>query len=216
MESDWKISAEHAISRSKIYGLLAVIFREEPSVALIKELRDPQLSGALSDLGVNLGEVFYQMPEEELVETLGLEFVRLFVGPGSHISAHESVFAESDSGIGGLWGATTVKVKNFIETAGLDYRPEFSGVPDHVSVELEFMQKLAEAEADKWRLQNQDGAQFCQIVQCKFIEQHLLNWVPQFCDAVLEKAEIPLYRVMSTLMRNYLEVDTPVEGKACI
>ncbi|MCP4492858.1 MAG: molecular chaperone TorD family protein [Gammaproteobacteria bacterium] len=214
MGSDWKISADNAMSRSNIYGLLAVIFREEPGAALIRELRAPQLSEVLSELGVNLGEVFYETPEDELVDTLGLEFTRLFIGPGNHISAHESVFAESDSGIGGLWGATTVKVKNFIETTGLDYKPEYSGVPDHVSVEFEFMQKLTEAEADKWNQQDQEGAKYCQMVQSRFIEEHLMTWIPQLCDVVAAKAEMPFYGVMSMLMKNYLEIDSTVEVQA--
>jgi len=200
-------SAESARFRSNIYGLLATVFRQEPSEALITELRDPRLSGVISDLGVDLGEVFYSTPENELRETLGLEFTRLFVGPDSHISAHESVFAEMDSGIGGLWGARTVEVKNFIETTGLDYNPEFTGVPDHISVELEFMQRLTEWEADKWNQDDRENAEYCQSIQRMFLEQHLLPWAPQFCDVVIAQAEIPFYRAMSELAKNYLEVE---------
>jgi len=214
-------SAESARFRSNIYGLLATVFRQEPSEALITELRDPRLSGVISDLGVDLGEVFYSTPENELRETLGLEFTRLFVGPDSHISAHESVFAEMDSGIGGLWGARTVEVKNFIETTGLDYNPEFTGVPDtgldynpeftgvpdHISVELEFMQRLTEWEADKWNQDDRENAEYCQSIQRMFLEQHLLPWAPQFCDVVIARAEIPFYRAMSELAKNYLEVE---------
>ena len=200
-------SAESARFRSNIYGLLATVFRQEPSGALITELRDPRLSGVISDLGVDLGEVFYSTPENELRETLGLEFTRLFIGPDSHISAHESVFAEMDSGIGGLWGARTVEVKNFIETTGLDYNPEFTGVPDHISVELEFMQRLTEWEADKWNQDDRENAEYCQSIQRMFLEQHLLPWAPQFCDVVIAQAEIPFYRAMSELAKNYLEVE---------
>jgi len=207
METDWKIAADNARSRSSIYGLIAAIFREEPGEALIRELKASRLSEVFSSLGVNLGEEFYNSPEAELADTLGLEFTRLFIGPSNHISAHESVFAELDSGMGGLWGATTVKVKNFIETAGLDYKAEFTGVPDHVSVEFEFMQKLTASEADKWDQQDQQGAEFCQTVQRKFIEEHLVTWIPQFCDAVVTKAEMPFYRAMSELMKNYLEIE---------
>jgi TorA maturation chaperone TorD len=200
-------AAESARFRSNIYGLLATVFRQEPSEALITELRDPRLSGVISDLGVDLGEVFYSTPENELRETLGLEFTRLFIGPDSHISAHESVFAEMDSGIGGLWGARTVEVKNFIETTGLDYRPEFTGVPDHISVELEFMQRLTEWEADKWSQDDRENAEYCQSIQRMFLEQHLLPWAPQFFDVVVAQAEIPFYRAMSELAKNYLEVE---------
>lgn len=207
MGTRWEKSAENARFRSNIYGLLAAVYRQEPDSALIKELRGPQLSGVFSDLGIDLGEDFYSKPESEMMEILGLEFTRLFIGPESHISAHESVFAEMDSGMGGLWGAKTVEVKNFILTTGLEYKPEFNGVPDHVSVELEFMQKLTEWEADKWDQQDQENAEYCQSIQRMFLDQHLLPWIPQFCDVVMAQAEYPFYRAMSELTKSYLEFD---------
>ncbi|MCP4288096.1 MAG: molecular chaperone TorD family protein [Gammaproteobacteria bacterium] len=207
MVTNWKEQAKSARFRSDIYGLLATIFRQEPGLALIRELRDPQLTGVFSDLGVDLGEAFCDTPETELVEVLALEFTRLFIGPSSHISAHESIFAEMDNGISALWGQTTVAVKNFIETTGLDYKTEFTGVPDHVSVELEFMQKLSAWEADKWLQNEPDDAKFCQQVQRMFFEQHLMSWLPQFCDVVMEQADIRFYAAMAELTKNYLEFE---------
>jgi TorA maturation chaperone TorD len=207
MGTNWKEQAETARFRSNVYGLLATVFREEPGAALIRELRGPQLSGVFSDLGVDLGEDFFTIPENQLIDILGLEFTRLFIGPDSHISAHESIFAEMDNGVGALWGETTVAVKNFIETTGLDYKPEFNGVPDHVSVELEFMQKLTEWEADKWHQNDRENAEFCLKVQRMFLEQHPLSWLPQFCDVVIEQADIRFYAAMAELTQNYLEFE---------
>jgi TorA maturation chaperone TorD len=179
MGTNWKEQAENARFKSDIYGLLATVFREEPSAALIRELRDPQLSGVFSELGVDLGKVFFTTPEKQLIEILGLEFTRLFIGPDSHISAHE----------------------------GLDYNPEFTGVPDHVSVELEFMQKLTAWEVDKWQQHDRKNAQFCMKVQRMFLEQHLLAWLPQFCDVIMEQADIGFYSGMAELTKNYLEFE---------
>ncbi len=207
MGTNWKEQAENARFKSDIYGLLATVFREEPSAALIRELRDPQLSGVFSELGVDLGKVFFTTPEKQLIEILGLEFTRLFIGPDSHISAHESIFAEMDNGTSALWGETTVAVKNFIETTGLDYNPEFTGVPDHVSVELEFMQKLTAWEVDKWQQHDRENAQFCMKVQRMFLQRHLLTWLPQFCDVIMEQADIGFYSGMAELTKNYLEFE---------
>ncbi len=207
MGTDWKELADSAKSRSEVYGLLATIFREEPSGALIKELRGPHLSGVFSDLEVVLGEKFYNDPESRVEEALVLEFTRLFIGPEHHISAHESIFTEMDGGVGGLWGARTVEVKKFIETTGLDYGAGFTGVPDHVSVELEFMQRLTEWEADKWTEEDRNSAEYCLSVQRMFLEQHLLCWMPQLCDAVIEQAKLPFYLAMAELAKNYLEYE---------
>ena len=207
MGTDWKELAESAKFRSNIYGLLAAVFRQEPGVALIRELRDPPLWGVFSDLGVDLGEVFFTTPENQLVEILAQEFTRLFIGPNSHISAHESIFAEVDNGVSALWGESTVAVKSFIEATGLDYNPEFNGVPDHVSVELEFMHRMTEWEADKWRQQDRENAEYCLKVQRMFLDQHLSTWLPQFCDLVIKQADIQFYAELAELTKNYLEFE---------
>ena len=207
MGTDRKELAEGAKFRSHIYGLLATVFRQEPNLALIRELRAPPLWGVFSDLEVDLGEVFITTPETQLLEILALEFTRLFIGPNNHISAHESIFAEMDHGIGSLWGARTVAVKNFIETTGLDYDSEFTGVPDHVSVELEFMQRMTAWEADKWQQHDRENAEYCLKVQRMFLDQHLLVWLPQFCDAVIKQADIRFYAGVAELTKNFLEFE---------
>ena len=207
MGTDWKELAESAKFRSHIYGLLATVFRQEPNLALIRELRAPPLWGVFSDLEVDLGEVFITTPETQLLEILALEFTRLFIGPNNHISAHESIFAEMDHGIGSLWGARTVAVKNFIETTGLDYDSEFTGVPDHASVELEFMQRMTAWEADKWQQHDRENAEYCLKVQRMFLDQHLLAWLPQFCDVVIKQADIRFYAGVAELTKNFLEFE---------
>jgi len=92
-----------------------------------------------------------------LAEDLAVEFTRLFIGPGPHISPHESVNTEThDVKEAALWSAQTVKVKKFIEAAGLEYDDSFSGMPDHVTAELEFMQRLAAKEAEAWATPNEE------------------------------------------------------------
>lgn len=199
--------ADSARARSDIYGLLATVFREEPTEALIMELRGPRFSGVFSDMEVDMGKEFYSAPDAELRESLVLEFTELFIGPRGHISAHESVFVEADSGVGGLWGAKTVEVKNFIESTGLKYESRFTGIPDHVSVELEFMQKLTGWESDKWINGDRKGAEYCQSVQIMFLQQHLLVWLPELCDAVVKQAKLPFYRAMAELTNSFMEYE---------
>jgi TorA maturation chaperone TorD len=207
MGTDWKALADSAKSRSELYGLLTTVFREEPTDAFINELKAPRLAGALSGLGVVMGDEFLKESTAKLTEALTLEFTRLFIGPDRHISAHESVFVEAVGGTGGLWGEKTVAVKQFIETAGLDYAEEFTGIPDHISVELEFMQKLTAWEADKWNQEDRASAEYCQVVQRKFLMQHLLTWVNQFCDTVINQAEMAFYSAMADLTNNFMEFE---------
>ena len=198
---------ETATARSQAYGLLASVFRAEPGSEFIDELRGPRFAGALASLDVDLGRDFEAASAAALREDLGIEFTRLFMGPGEHISPHESIFVEVDGDAGGLYGAITVKVKKFIETTGLVYDDAFTGLPDHVSVELEFMGRLGEFEAEKWINGDDEGARYCLSVQKMFAEEHLLRWIPQFCEQVIARAELPFYREMARITSEFVDFD---------
>ena len=94
--------AESSLARSNIYGLLAIIYRDEPTKDLIKEIKSAAFQNALSNLGAHFGDEFARQPEEKLLETLAVEFARLFIGPGKHISPHESIHIEGEKE-GALW-----------------------------------------------------------------------------------------------------------------
>ena len=207
MKHDQAGRVETATARSQTYGLLASVFRAEPSREFIDELRGPRFAGALASLDVDFGRDFENASRETLHEDLGIEFTRLFMGPGEHISPHESIFVEVDGEAGGLYGAITVKVKKFIETTGLVYDDAFTGLPDHVSVELEFMGKLAEFESEKWANGDDEGARYCASVQKMFAEEHLLRWIPEFCEQVIAKTDLPFYREMARLTREFVDFD---------
>ena len=207
MKHDRASRVETATARSQAYGLLASVFRAEPSREFIDELRDPRFAGALASLDVDLGRDFETASAEALREDLGIEFTRLFMGPGEHVSPHESIFVEVDGEAGGLYGAITVKVKKFIETTGLVYDDAFTGLPDHVSVELEFMSKLGEFEAEKWINGDNEGARYCLSVQKMFAEEHLLRWIPQFCEQVIARADLPFYREMARITGEFVDFD---------
>lgn len=199
--------SETALARSQVYGLLATLFRGEPTEALLRELKGPRFAGVFSDLGSDLGGELREKSEVELREELAVEFTRLFLGPGPHISAHESVFVEADGGIGGLWGEKTVEVKRFIEAAGLTYGSDYTGIPDHISVELEFLQRLVACEAENWGESDTGNALFCLGVEKRFIDEHLGRWVPAFCDKVAARAAMLFYREMAGVTKRFLEYE---------
>ena len=200
--------AEVAKQRSNVYGLLATIYHKEITKELLKQIKHPQFLEVLSDQGVKLENDILQRPDDELIEDLAVEYARLFLGPAKHISPHESIHHDTGDGDWGqFWGKSTVEVKKFIETAGLEYKSEYTGLPDHISVELEFMQKATEREAQAWEEKDNDGALYCLKMEKKFIEEHLAPWLPLFCDKVIEDAELSFYREMAKLTKNFIEFE---------
>ncbi|MBI4654646.1 MAG: molecular chaperone TorD family protein [Nitrospirae bacterium] len=203
-----KHMADTATQRSNIYALLATIYYKEVDPAFLKQIKNPGFLGVLSDMVFQLKDDILQKPEDKIIEDLAVEYTRLFLGPGKHISPHESIHHErSDGDWGRFWGKDTVLVKKFIETAGLEYRSEFTGMPDHISVELEFMHKAAEQEAQAWKENNSDGALYCLKMQKKFVDEHLIKWIPKFCDKVISQAELSFYREMAKLTKGFVEFE---------
>ena len=197
--------ADVARQRSNVYGLLATVFGHEVSSELLQQIKDPRFLGILSNMGLELESDFFEKPEEELIEDLAVEYAGLFLGPGEHISPHESVHHQrKDNRSGQLWGKSTVEVKNFIESAGLDYKEAYTGLPDHISVELEFMQQVTLREEQVLSEEDQEGVLYCLKMEKKFIEEHLNRWIPAFCEKIINRAELPFYRGMAALTKSFI------------
>lgn len=197
-----------ARQRSNIYGLLALIYRAEVTKKLLQHIKDPKFLSVLSEMGAELEDDFLKRSEDDLIEDLAVEYTRLLMGPDKHISPHESVHHERDDGDWGtLWGKSTVEVKKFIETTGLVYRSEYSGMPDHISVELEFMQEVTRRETRAREEHDNDGVLCCLMMEKQFLKDHLLEWVPVFCDKIISEAELSFYREMAKVTKQFIEFE---------
>lgn len=203
-----KDMAEAAASRSNVYGLLAAVFRAEPSAAFLARLKAPEFANILESLGLTLGNDFHDSPCEELVEDLAVEYTGLFIGPGPHISPHESVNVEFENAMeADLWGPQTVEVKKFVEAVGLRYDKSFTGLPDHLSAELELMQRLAAKEAAAWAESNEEYATNILKIEQQFLDEHLSRWAARFCDKVIESARHRFYQGFAEVTKGFVEYD---------
>jgi TorA maturation chaperone TorD len=127
----------------------------------------------------------------------------LFIGPGKHISPYESVHVGIEGG-GLLWGGATVKVKKFIESSGFEYKSDYCGLPDHIAVEFEFMHKLTEKEGKAWKKNDNNMALRYLEYEKKFIDEHLSQWIPQFCDRVIQESRVSFYQQIAKLTKMYI------------
>ena len=206
--AELKDRAEQAQQRSSIYGFLARVYRKELTSEMLAQIKAPRFKEVLSDLEVKLGDEFFSVSDKELIENLAVEYTRLFLGPGRHISPHESVQYERDDGDwGNLWGASTVEVKKFVESLGLKYKESDTSIPDHISVELELMQKIIEKEKQAWSMKNVKDALHYLKIEKMFMEDHLSKWIPQFTDKIINEAEISFYREMAKITAKFVDIE---------
>ena len=193
------------MERNGLYSLLAAVFREELTEGLLRKLLAPDFLNTLAEAGIDTGELSALMLDDAFIEDLTLEFSRLFMGPGKHVPPYESVHLGGDGGT--LWGPETSAVKKFIGKSGFTYDENYHGLPDHISVELEFMAHLTGLEAEAWQLHNSEKAINCLRFQKEFLNRHLNLWAGKFADKVAELAELPLYPKMAKLTRDFVEAD---------
>ncbi len=206
-----EIMVRTALERSNLYGFLAAIYRRRPSARLLHQLRQPGMRAALAGAGVEIGEAFGGGSDEDLLDALTLEYTRLFVGPGRHVSPHASVHAEGEGGA--LWGRSTVEVKKFIESTGFRYKPEYHGLPDHIGAEFEFMGEVTKRESEAWKSNDTKKTKTLREIEEIFLNNHMKNWICHFCEKVESYAELPFYKEMSKLTDRFIASEQEEIGK---
>ncbi len=125
------------------------------------------------------------------VPALQREFLGLFT-----LGAEDACFPYESSYVGreGLdTGRVAAEVQRAYTSAGLilDARGE---LPDHVSVELDFMSFLCAMEVPAWRRNPPRGAAEWLDREEGFLQDHLLRWLPAFAGRVEGKAPESFYR----------------------
>lgn len=196
--------AKTAQARSQLYALFSLVYRREPQEEFLDLLSDPKVQTAFSDSGLELPKMAEK--RNKALEELAVEYTRLFLGPGPHVSPHESVFSEGE-GRGLLWGPETADVKRFMEASGLKLDESSSFIPDHVTVELEFMQWLSGSEAQAWEKGDEETARECLKGEIKFLDEHLGKWFPKFAKAVKEADPHPFYKEITAVAQSFISQD---------
>ena len=204
----------NAECRSNIYGFLSRVYRQELTSDFLRQIKTPDSRDVWVEIGIEPEADFVNMQESDIIEYLAVEYARLFLGPGQHISPHESVHKESVRGGGMLCGKASTDVKEFIESRGIVFKSDYTGFPDHISVELEFMHHLILWE--KKSLQELDGrtAEHFRAMEQQFLNDHIKQWIPLFCEKVIKKSNSSFYKGMAQLTKRFIELE-PEDGACC-
>jgi TorA maturation chaperone TorD len=140
--------------------------------------------------------------EPELLAQLGLavnepglveEHERLFVGPGrTPCPPYESMWhddAPSQRGI--MMGTAAGAVLALYRQAGLTMRPHPGELPDHLVVECEAL---------AWCLAGDRAP----TVARSLLTEHLLLWLPRFCERVAAETAHPYYQTLAAVTPGWM------------
>lgn len=205
--------ASRARTRSQLYGALALAFVKpeaatgEGQDSLIQALQqaapalDAEPLGRLIEQVIGSLEISEKSDFSETLRTLEIEYNRLFVGPGRpQAPPYESVYRDAR---GLVMGPTAREVERRYVEAGLGLAPDHRDLPDHVATELGFMAHLASQEAEA---QPRDALAWLDRERA-FLRDHLVVWLPRFCQRVREASRHPFYSALAELTVTFVNLD---------
>ncbi len=152
-----------------------------------------------SALALSMAEAFSRYSEEEL----NVDYARLFVGPNELLAPpYGSVYLDGDRRV---MGDSTMEVIKFYEGQGLTMDGEFRNLPDHITVELEFMYYLIFKEVEALEKSDIAGAGDFVDKQELFLSRFLNRWIQPFCDKMAAGANSGFYRTLAGCTATFIK-----------
>ncbi len=97
-------------------------------------------------------------------------------------------------------------------SAGLALSASLQDMPDHISVELEFMSFLCAGEVKARNRVNEAENVQIHLRQRAFLNEHLVKWFPQFARRITNAAPESIYKVIATTAYAFLRSDLEYLG----
>lgn len=150
-------------------------------------------------------------------EELLVEYTRLFLGPFGVIAPpYGSVYLDGEQRV---MGDSTMEVIRRYRNEGLSGSSDVRELPDHVSVELEFMSYLVFKEIKALEICDPGAAAEAVEKQEKFSAEILRRWIPPFCERIKENSENGFYTALAQCASTFIGgsrpadiCDAPAEG----
>ncbi len=125
----------------------------------------------------------FSLDSKDAADEISRDFDELFSYPHGRLVPLESLFSPT-KGIG------QPDVADIYAGAGLVVDDMYDVAPDHISLEFLFMSYLIERGRT--------------AMEQKFLEQHLVNWVPYYCDKIMKQAQTGYYREIAEIIKDFL------------
>lgn len=199
--------------RRDMYDLLRRIFIGGPSRAIIRDLRSLlayQPDDQTEELSIAGDQLIAESLSEEsndeiLSDHLMREFNRLFVGPGRVVATpYESVY-RSPSHL--LMQENTLDVRRVYLETGLVMQRLHSVPDDHLGAQLEFMYYLADRSVEAVSRSEWEEFRHHVHTQRAFLRDHLLTWIGEFAQRVLDGSEDKFFRGLAMTLRDFVQDD---------
>jgi len=199
-------------SRASTYTFFSRAYREEVSVPFLRGLLG-ELAVAAEDEPESEGHRLLRnyalrIREADLRQAatdLGAEYVALLLSVSAHpVFPYESVYTSPDRL---LMQKARDQVLAEYRRENLARIAEFKHPEDHIAIELEFMGYLCQKTVEALEGGDAEAALDSLGKQRRFLEEHLLVWIPQFCQDLSAAARSDFYRGIARMTDEHLALE---------
>lgn len=198
--------------RAATYGLLSRLYRVEIDEDLLEQLSGMRFPAAAGNPDIDEGHLriarYLSNTWDNSLTDLAVDYVRTFIGHGvdafSAAYPFESVYT-SEKRL--LMQDARDEVLAIYRAAGLDKKDSWKEGEDHLALELEFEQVLANRTTEALERGDEDEAAALLTTQQNFLNDHLISWVPMMTADMKRFAQTDLYQGLAYLTDGFLETD---------
>lgn len=170
-------------------------------------LPDAQLLQRLKAVDESIGkaclELIQYTPNFNEIESLSVDFSRLFIGPFKLLAPpYGSVYLDNS---GKLMGDSTVDVKDIYRQDGLNV--SIKDMPDHITIELEFMYFLIFKGIETVNISDFEKHSYFLQRQRFFLDTHLARWITDFTKNIAQNAQTEFYRNLGRITEQFVKDD---------
>ena len=183
--------------QSKVCKLLSNMYLCSPTKRAIenwKSLLSEDIPDFMLDFKNAIDAIDINSKQE--LEDLLWEYTRLFIGPYKlPCPPWESVYTSSKKL---MVQEAYDEVRDFYKELGLTVNdPDI--MPDHIGVELNFISVLFEKMNDE-----SERRLYYMDIANRFIDEHLMKWVPQFTQDMENAANSSFYKTLAQVTKNFI------------
>ena len=198
------IDEEFFIERLKMYDLLRHLYLSHPTREVLNSLK--QLSSENDN--INMGLDLLKGASSTDLSELEAEFTRLFIGPGKIPAPPYESYYTSRKKL--LMQESTIAVRQKYLKAGLVMKKLYSIPDDHLVSEFEFMYYLCNKSHEVFIGHKKEQAIKFLKMQEEFLEQHLIKWIPNFCEHIINSTNNDFFKGLAFFTRDCINEDMKV------
>lgn len=194
---------EHSsVERSLIYRALSQGF-SYPKEEFYASLGNGSFFDILSLIDEEADPLLAEIVLPPSLDELQQEYTNFFDvgrGAGPLYSLYEGSYVS--------WGRTSLfeELLRFYDFFGLELSPSSRELPDHLTVELEFMHYLTFLESGALESGVEEPSPY-QLAQKDFVERHLGRWVPSLREKIEREEGAVFFRALGVLLERFIATE---------